>query len=126
MPVKFAFKSIQFLLGVLFLILGFIGVILPIVPTTPFILLAAYFFAKSSPRVHSWLTSIPLFGNAIIDWERHRVIRPKAKALATIMIIGIFSASIILTKLHIGLKIMLVAIASGCIGFIITRKSRPN
>lgn len=125
MPVKFAYKTTLFILGWVSVILGVIGALLPIVPTTPFLILAAYFFSKSSPRVHSWLTSLPYFGDAIIDWEQNRVIRPKAKALAVFVIVVVFSASIILTQLHIGLKIMLVCIAGACITFIVTRKSAP-
>lgn len=125
MPVKFAYKTTLFLAGWLFVLLGVIGAVLPILPTTPFLLLAAYCFSKSSPRVHSWLTGLPYFGDAIIDWERNRVIRPRAKILATIMIVLIFTASLIFAKVHYGLKIMLVCIASACLTFIWTRKSHP-
>ena len=125
MPVKFAYKQLLFLSGCLSLALGFIGALLPIVPTTPFLILAAYCFSKSSPRVHSWLTGLPYFGDAIIDWETNKVIRPKAKLLSVFVIVLVFSGSIFLTNIHNGLKVMLVCIAIGCIAFITTRKSRP-
>ena len=124
MPVKIAYKTALFVLGWIFVVLGFIGALLPIVPTTPFLLLAAFCFSKSSPKVHSWLTSIPYCGDAIIDWDNNRVIKPRAKAGAVFMIVATFSSTIIFTKIHMALKIMLVAIATWCIWFIVTRKSR--
>ena len=125
MPAKFALKTILFILGWVSIILGVIGALLPVLPTTPFLILAAYFFSKSSPKVHSWLTSLPYFGDAIIDWEQNRVIRPKAKWMATFVILVIFSSSIIFTSIHQGLKIMLVVIGSSCLLFIWTRRSYP-
>lgn len=123
MPAKLAFKGLLFTLGCISIVLGIIGAILPIVPTTPFLILAAYLFSKSSPKVHSLLTRLPYFGSAIIDWEKNRVIRPKAKLLAIIVIFSVIGSTLILTKIHYGLKVMLVFIAIGCSFFILTRKS---
>lgn len=125
MVVKFASKTILFIFGWIFVLLGVIGAVLPIMPTTPFLLLAAYCFSKSSPKVHKWLTSLPYFGHVILDWEKNRVIRPKAKAWAILTIILIFSSSIIFAKVHYGLKIMLAVIGILCSAFILTRKSQP-
>lgn len=118
-------KPILYVLGWISLILGFIGAFLPILPTTPFVILAAYLFSKSSPRLHSWLTSNKYFGNAIMDWESHRVIRPKAKRMATLMIVLVMGSSIVLTNLHLGLKTMLACIAVSVLTFIWTRNSSP-
>lgn len=125
MPVKFAYKTVLFVLGWVCVLLGFIGALLPVIPTTPFLILAAFLFSKSSPRVHSWLTSLPVFGDVIIDWEKNRVIRPKAKIASVATIVVVFSSTLIFTRLHYGLKIMLVLIAIGCVWFIATRKSTP-
>jgi uncharacterized membrane protein YbaN (DUF454 family) len=73
--------------------------------------------------MHSWLTSLPYFGSAIIDWENNKVIRPRAKlaALGTIWLsIGF---TIIFGKIHYGLKIMLGLIAISTSTFIWTRNS---
>lgn len=125
MPTKVVYKTLLFSFGCLSVLLGLIGALLPIVPTTPFFILAAYLFSKSSPRVHSLLTSLPYFGDAIIDWENNRVIRPRAKFLAVVMIVIVFGSSIIFASIHKGLKVMLVCLAFGCSFFILTRKSRP-
>ncbi|MAZ47265.1 MAG: hypothetical protein CME65_01800 [Halobacteriovoraceae bacterium] len=125
MAVNFAYKTVLFVLGWVCVLLGIIGALLPVIPTTPFLILAAFLFSKSSPRVHSWLTSLPVFGDVIIDWEKNGVIRPKAKIASVTTIIVVFSSTLIFTRLHYGLKIMLVFIAIGCISFIVTRKSAP-
>jgi uncharacterized membrane protein YbaN (DUF454 family) len=124
--IKYLSRPFLFVLAWISFLLGFIGAFLPILPTTPFMILAAYLFSKSSPRMHSWLTSLPYFGNAIIDWENNRVIRPRAKITAVSVLWIVMLSSIILTQLHFGLKIML-----GCIGvcvttFILTRKSHAD
>lgn len=69
-------------LGLAALALGTAGLVLPLLPTTPFMLLAAACFAKSSPRLHDWLTRHRLFGPAIRDWRDYRAISPKAKRMA--------------------------------------------
>ncbi|MBK1873710.1 MULTISPECIES: YbaN family protein [Marinobacter] len=62
--------------------LAAIGVVLPLLPTTPFVLLAAFFASKGSPAFASWLEEHPSFGPAIRDWRRNRVIPLRAKVLA--------------------------------------------
>ena len=56
---------------------------MPILPTTPFALLAAFCFSKGSPRLHRWLRAHPRFGPYIRNWESHRVIPLHAKLIAT-------------------------------------------
>ena len=79
-------RPFYYVVGWVSLILGIIGAFLPVMPTAPFVILASLCFSKSSKRMHIWLTSIPLFGNAIIDWEKNKAINPKAKALGVTMI----------------------------------------
>lgn len=71
--------------GCLFFLLGVIGVFLPFLPTTPFMILAASCFAKSSHRFHLWLTNHPVFGGLLRDWEERRAIPRYAKYLAWTM-----------------------------------------
>ncbi|MCY7296158.1 YbaN family protein [Alteromonas sp. a30] len=81
--------------GLLSLALGIIGMFLPVLPTTPFVLLAAGCFAKSSPRLHLWLRNSSLFGNILVNWETKRCIPAKSKALAITMIV-LFGGSSVL------------------------------
>ncbi len=71
--------------GVVALVLGVIGIFLPLLPTTPFVLLAAACFARGSQRVEAWLLAHPRFGPMIADWRRSRAVPLRAKQLATVM-----------------------------------------
>ncbi|MEQ9144864.1 MAG: YbaN family protein [Parvibaculaceae bacterium] len=65
--------------------LGAVGMVLPVMPTTVFLLVALWAFARSSPQLHEWLISNPHFGPYIADWERHRVIPVRGKITAIVM-----------------------------------------
>lgn len=77
-------------LGFLFLALGVLGVALPVLPSTPFILVAAWLFARSSERWHKLLLESELFGPIIRNWEQNRCIsgRTKAVAIGSMLIAG--------------------------------------
>jgi uncharacterized membrane protein YbaN (DUF454 family) len=70
------------------LLLGIIGIFLPVMPTVPFILLAAWAAARSSPRLSHWLENHPRLGPHIQDWRRGGVVRRPAKWMATVMMAG--------------------------------------
>ena len=65
--------------------LGLIGIVLPGLPTVPFVLLSAYAAARGSQRLHDWLHAHPRLGPPIREWEREGAVRRRAKWLATIM-----------------------------------------
>ena len=75
-------RWVLFAAGWLFVVLGVAGAILPILPTTPFILLAAACFARSSERFYRWLLDNRIFGPLIRDWRAHRAMPRRAKWLA--------------------------------------------
>lgn len=77
-------KLTALLLAYLFLALAIIGLFLPVVPTVPFLLLAAWFSAKGSERLHRWLYEHPHFGKMLIDWEERGAISRKGK-VATVL-----------------------------------------
>lgn len=62
------------------------GAVLPLVPTTPFLLVAAYAAARSSPRLHRWIHEHPRFGPVLYDWHHHRALRPRIKGAALALI----------------------------------------
>jgi len=72
-------------LGWLCVALGVIGIILPLLPTTPFLLLALWAFARSSPALGHWLRTHQSFGSYIQDWDEHRIVPVKAKLAAVTM-----------------------------------------
>ena len=72
-------------LGTLFFVLGLIGVVLPVLPTTPFVLLAAACWAKGSDKFHHWLVNHRIFGKMVTDWQQKRAIPRYGKYLAWTM-----------------------------------------
>lgn len=73
-------------LGGLSILLALIGVVAPGIPSTPFILLAAWCFSKSSEKAHLWLRRQPILGRALNDWEKDRSISKRTKRFAFLMI----------------------------------------
>lgn len=80
-------------LGLLMLLLGFIGALVPLLPTTPFLLAAAACFARSAPHWNESLLRSPLFGRALREWQTHRTVNPitKIKAIALIAVGGFWA-----------------------------------
>lgn len=70
----------------LFLLLAVIGIALPGLPTVPFLLLAAWFASRGSPRLHRWLLEHPRFGKALRDWESEGAVSRRSKVLAVLML----------------------------------------
>ena len=89
-------RFVWLVMGLMSMGLAFIGILLPLLPTVPFLLLAAFFFARSSDRMHNWLLSHPTFGPFINDWNQSGAIRPKAKRLATLSVVAVLGVSILL------------------------------
>lgn len=89
-------RTCIFIIGILSVAFGAIGVFLPVLPTTPFILLAALCFLKSSEKSHDWIYRQPLFGKALRDWEKNHSIAKPTKLLAISAIV--FSIIVIWLK----------------------------
>ncbi|HSG87654.1 MAG TPA: YbaN family protein [Pseudomonadales bacterium] len=83
-------------IGWLCIALGAIGAVLPLLPTTPFVLLAAWCFARSSKRWHDWLYASGLFGPLLRDWDERRCMPLRAKVVALVMMAGVGGSSILL------------------------------
>ncbi|MDP8080350.1 YbaN family protein [Phocoenobacter skyensis] len=84
---KFSIKnSALFVAGWFFVGLGVIGIVVPLMPTTPFLLVALICFSRSSERFHSWLFNHPILGKPLRDWEETRRIPPYAIVLMVVMI----------------------------------------
>ncbi len=106
--------------------LGLAGVFLPILPTTPFVILAAWCFSKSSTRWHLWLLEHRIFGPTISNWEQHGVITLKAKLTATTMIVLLFSYTLIFVNVLIWIKVLVSLIGLGVLYFIWSRPSKAE
>ena len=89
-------RPIWLLCGMLALALGIIGIALPLLPTTPFVILAAACFARSSDRLHDWLLGHRIFGPMIVSWRDHRAIPRRAKYWSLGMMAAAFVFSIVM------------------------------
>ena len=111
--------------GILSLCFGTVGIVLPLVPTVPFLLLAAFCFAQSSPVLHDWLVTHRVFGPPIADWRAGGAIRRPAKLAATASIAIVFGISVAL-----GLGWILLLVQAHVLGavllFIWTRPDVPR
>jgi uncharacterized membrane protein YbaN (DUF454 family) len=93
--------------GVLCVIAGIIGVFVPLWPTTIFMILALWAFARSSPRLHNWLLTHRRFGPPLQAWERHGAIPAWAKLLAVVSLAA--SLGIVAVSVHSHLVVGIVA-----------------
>ena len=79
-------KIILIFIGLLSLLLGFIGIFLPLLPTVPFVLLSVYLFARSSPRLYNWIMNHKVFGKYIRNYKEDKAIPLKIKITSITML----------------------------------------
>lgn len=104
-------KILYIFLGSISLGLGVLGIILPILPTTPFLLLSAYFYLKSSNQLYNWLINHRLFGKYIYNYVTYKAIPLKAKVSALILLwITILFSSYLIANTIVTLILIAIAI----------------
>lgn len=104
-------KAIYIILGSIMLVIGAIGIVLPGLPTTVFLIMSAYFFAHSSDKLYNWIMNNKTFGPIITNYKEYRGITPKDRKKAIITIWIIIGISIILSQsLIYGSILLMVAI----------------
>lgn len=112
-------------IGCVSLALAGIGIFVPLLPTTPLVLLAAFAFANSSEKLHQWLLNHNVFGPLIDDWRRHRAISRNAKVMSIVSMVTILVVSWLL-----GVAMPVIAVQAlvlgGAAAFILTRPSLPQ
>ncbi|MBO1923234.1 YbaN family protein [Thiomicrorhabdus sp. 6S3-12] len=111
-------KPLCFTVGSLAFSLGFVGIFLPLLPTTPFMILAAGCFAKSSPRFHQALINNRWIGADLRRWEREGTMSRATKKRATWVIIATFSISIAILYDRHWLQLMLLGLAAVLLFFL--------
>ena len=109
--------------GLVSLGLGVIGIFLPLLPTTPFLLLSAFCFIRSSPRLYNWLTGHRILGVYIGDYLKYRAVPMKTKIFALALLWSTISLSIFLLP-NLIVRIVLAAVALGVSFHILSLKTR--
>lgn len=120
------FRIALIALGIVCVAFGAVGVVVPGLPTTPFLLVALWAFSKSSERFHRWLWHHRTLGPPIRDWHLHRRIPRRAKAVA----IGTMGSSVAIIGLFIAESWLFTVAVAACMAppavYILTRPSRPR
>jgi len=122
-------RSLFLVLGFFFLGTAFIGVAVPLIPTVGPVLLAAYFFSKSSERFDEWLVNNRLFGGIVRDWRAGLGFTIRAKTVAIVAIIVTFTISVVFVVEPTFIRIGLVVLASALVVYIAqlpTKQSVPE
>ena len=108
MPLRFLYLA----LGFASLALGAAGIVLPLLPTVPFMLLAAFCFARSSPRMERWILDHPRFGHHIKAWRERGAISPAGKRAA----LTAFAISAVLGLVLLPFPWLIVPAAAALVG----------
>ena len=111
------------ILGAVSLGLGVAGMFLPVLPTTPFLLLTAWCWMKGAPRLHAWLMAHPKLGPYIRDFQEHKCISRRVKAVSVTTLWLTIALSIILVR-PLWLRILLAAVAAGVTVHILSFKTK--
>lgn len=110
-PVSLVRRWMFVTLGLLFVGLAGLGVVLPGLPATPFVLMASYFFTRSSPRLHGWLRTSRVFGGLLQDWERHRGVRRSVKWTSYLLIPSVVALSMTFGGLPLWANVVIAILA---------------
>lgn len=105
-------KKLYFLIGIISLILGVIGIVLPLLPTTPFVLLSAFCFNRSSKKFHKFILNNKVFGQYIKDYQEKKGITLKNKIIAMVVLTSSIGYSLYKVN-HIHLQIFLIFVFIG-------------
>ena len=103
-------RALFFVAGVVSLALGIAGIFLPVLPTTPLVLLAATCFARSYRPFHEWLLNHRVLGPTLRDWYEHRSLKRRTKLVAITTMAAGLGASIVVVVEHAWLDALLVAL----------------
>lgn len=121
----------QVIMKILLLICGFIslglailGIFLPVLPTTPLLLLAAYLFSKSSQKQYDWLLQHPRFGPYIIQFREQKIIPRHIKVISMLMLWATILLSIYLVRGNLPIQVLLLIIALGVSWHILSYRSK--
>ncbi|WP_354185263.1 YbaN family protein [Bartonella japonica] len=112
-----------FIVGWVMVVLGIIGIMLPIMPTVPFLLIASWCFARSSPRFHHWLNNHRIFGPPIKQWEERGAISTLVKVFAVVSMAGGFLSFLVMVHPTLWFALFVAVILLFISIYVVTRPS---
>ena len=112
-------------IGLLSLALGALGIFLPLLPTTPLVLVAAFSFARSSNTLHDWLVNHDIFGSLIDNWRQYGAISRRAKILSVVSMAAILAISLAIAA-PVGVIVVQAVVLGAAALFILTRPLPPG
>ena len=112
-------------IGILSLGLGALGILLPLLPTTPLVLLAAFSFARSSDRLHQWLLEHDVFGALIENWRQYGAISRRAKVVSVVSMAAVLLLSLVMAAPTYVIVVQAVVLGAAAL-FILTRPLPPG
>ena len=112
------------IVGLLALALGALGIALPLLPTTPFVLLAAFAFAQSSEKLHQWLLDHNVFGPLIDNWQRHGAISRRAKIVSILSMLAVLAVSLVMAAPMAVIVVQVLVLGAATL-FILSRPLPP-
>jgi uncharacterized membrane protein YbaN (DUF454 family) len=118
-------RVVLVVVGTMALALGIVGIFVPVLPTTPFLLVAAACYARASTRLYEWLLGQPSLGPIISEWRRSRSLPPGVKARALIIVAVTFAVSVVLLD-ALPLQVGLVAFGIILFAFLYRIPSTPG
>ena len=117
-------RRLLILIGTGSLGLGVLGIVMPVLPTTPFLLLAAACYARSSDRLYNWLVGNRWFGEHVRSYREGRGIPARAKAVALVLLWATIGCSIAFVAPNLAVKVVLAVIAAGVTALILVYRPR--
>ena len=114
-------RVVYFCMGCVMVALGAIGAVTPLLPTTIFLIAAAWCFARSSPRLEAWLLNHPTFGKTLRDWRSHGAISRPAKMMACAGMTFGFFAFWFSAHPSLWLAAGVAVLLSICAGYVVSR-----
>ncbi len=126
-PTTDPIRSFLYVVGGWFCVaLAMLGAVLPLLPTTPFLLLASWCFYRGSPRIHAWLHRSRLFGPTLDDWQQYRGIRRSVKHRTILLVLAVVSGSLLLSSLPWWLRYVVIGLVVIGIYVIATVRTLPD